>query len=73
VSILLGRHGAWASPPGKPQLDKDGIALREPTGKIKYVSVIEFTDRATGRRWSDAVIAAMRAAHPEVFADEPAL
>jgi hypothetical protein len=73
VCILTGPHGPWASPPSKPQLDKDGVALREPNGKLKYIPVIEFSDSATRRRWSDAVIQAARALRPEVFEDEPAI
>jgi hypothetical protein len=73
ATILTGPHGPWASPPSRVQIDKDGVALREPNGKLIYRPVIDFVDRATRSRWSDAVIAAMRASHSEAFADEPAI
>jgi hypothetical protein len=48
-------------------VDRDGVALKDQKGKIRYVPVIEFTSKKIRNRWSDAVIEAMRAAHPEAF------
>ena len=67
VVILTGERGPWASPPSKPQLDRDGNVLRDQNGKIRYSPIIEFTDRETRTRWSNAVIEALRAAHPEAL------
>jgi len=41
-------------------LDKNGVVLRDPeNGKIKYVNMFEFSDRATREAFSDAVIDAV--------------
>jgi DNA-binding cell septation regulator SpoVG len=68
VTILQGERGPWASPPSKPMIDRDGNALRDDKGKIRYVPMIEFTSREVRNKWSDSVIEAIRAAHPEVLA-----
>jgi DNA-binding cell septation regulator SpoVG len=68
VTILTGERGAWASPPSKPMVTRDGTAMKDAAGKIRYSPVIEFTDKPTRTRWSNAVLEAMRAAHPEAFA-----
>ena len=67
ITILTGERGPWASPPSKPQLDRDGNVLRDQNGKIRYSPIIEFADRETRTRWSNAVIDALRAAHPEAL------
>lgn len=68
VTILSGEHGPWASPPSKPMVGRDGAVLKDAAGKVKYSPIIEFVSKETRTCWSDSVIEAMRAAHPEVFA-----
>jgi hypothetical protein len=36
IGIYIDGARAWASPPSKPMLDKNGVALRDDRGKIKY-------------------------------------
>lgn len=61
----------WVSPPGKPKLDKDGVAHRNrETGKISYSSVITFTSDEVRRRWSDDAVAAIRCDFPAAFEPE---
>ena len=48
--ILTSERGPWASPPSKPQIDRDGNVIRDPNGKIKYSSIIEFKSRAVRDR-----------------------
>ncbi len=67
VTILQSERGPWASPPSKPMLSRDGAAMKDDAGKLRYVPIIEFTSKDIRNKWSDAVIEAMRAAHPEVF------
>jgi hypothetical protein len=67
VCILAGERGPWASPPAKPQVDRDGNVVRESNGKLRYSPVIEFRDKETRNRWSDAVIEAVRTAHPDAL------
>src|SRR5262245_30750554 len=69
VTICTGPNGSWASPPGKLLVGRDGAVMKDGSGKARYVAVIEFASKDVRTRWSDAVIAAMRATHPEVFAD----
>jgi hypothetical protein len=54
----------WAAPASKPQVGRDGTV---PNGKTKYSQVISFADKARRDLWSKAVIAALRAARPEMF------
>jgi hypothetical protein len=62
------RNGAWwASPASKPMLSKDGTALRDEAGKVRYSPIVSFTDKQTRDRLSHAVVDALRRAHPEVF------
>ncbi len=68
VTILTGDRGPWASPPGKPMIGRDGTALTDGKGKVKYTPVVEFTSKDSRDRFSAAVIEAMRQAHPEVIA-----
>ena len=67
VTILKGERGPWASPPSKPLIGRDGIVMKDAAGKVKYSPIIEFTTKEIRTRWSDAVIAAMKVAHAEVF------
>lgn len=67
VTILSGEHGPWASPPSKPMVGRDGAVLKDAAAKVKYQAIIEFASKDIRTRWSDAVIAAMKIAHPEVF------
>lgn len=68
VTVLKGERGPWASPPSKPMVSRDGTVMKGDDGKVRYTPIIEFTSKEIRNRWSDAVIEAMRAAHPEVFA-----
>src|SRR5688500_3745993 len=43
---------AWVSLPGKPQIDKDGNALRDAGGRLKYVAVLEFADAGVRNAFS---------------------
>lgn len=54
---------SWAAMPVKPQIEQDGSLRREPDGKIKYISILEWADRATSERFSAAVIALVEEQH----------
>jgi hypothetical protein len=69
VAIHVGDERAWASPPSRPMLNRDGIALRDAaTGKIRYSPIISFSSKELRYRFSDAIIEAMRLARPDVLA-----
>jgi hypothetical protein len=57
----------WVSPAGKPRVGRDGLVIKEPNGRTKYDDVVTFTDKARRDLWSNTVIAALRAARPEIF------
>ncbi len=68
VTILQGERGAWASPPSKPMIGRDGMAMKDASGKVKYQPLVEFTSKEVRDRFSAGVIDGLRAAHPEAFA-----
>jgi hypothetical protein len=68
VTILTSERGAWASPPSKPQVTKEGVQMKDANGKAKFTPIIEFRDKATRELWSNSIIAALRRAHPEALA-----
>jgi DNA-binding cell septation regulator SpoVG len=67
ITILNGERGPWASPPSKPMITGDGTVMKDAGGKIRYSPFIAFTTKEIRSRWSDLVIEAMRATHPEAL------
>jgi hypothetical protein len=67
-SILAKDDKAWASPPSKQVIGRDGTVQRTADGKTRYEPTVSFTDRWTQERWSAAVIEALRVEHPEALA-----
>jgi hypothetical protein len=72
VSIHTRSGSWWASPASKPMLSRDGTALRDEAGKVRYSSIVSFDSKQTRDRLSQAVVDALRRAHPEVFAEDGA-
>jgi hypothetical protein len=66
VGIHVQGTKAWASPPSRPMIDRNGSVMRDETGKVRYSPVIGFFNHGTRSSWSRQIIAAMRAAHPEL-------
>ncbi|NBB69095.1 MAG: hypothetical protein GVY33_02040 [Alphaproteobacteria bacterium] len=60
VGINRNGDGTWASPPGKPQLDRDKQLIFK-NGKLQYAKVVGFTSKDRRDRWSDAIIAELTA------------
>jgi hypothetical protein len=50
-------------------LSQNGTTLRDEAGKIRYAPVIAFQSTEVRQRFTNAIIAALRLAHPEVFAE----
>jgi hypothetical protein len=57
----------WAAPASKPMIGRDGSAMKDQNGKIKYAPVISFAEKARRDLWSGAVIGALHGAHPELL------
>lgn len=64
VSVHCSNGKRWASLPSKPQINKEGVVLKDDSGKVKYLPIVSWTDAESGDRFSEAVIAAVEAAHP---------
>jgi DNA-binding cell septation regulator SpoVG len=64
IPVLLGKNGPWATLPAKPRLSHDGRQIRDANGKAAYAAVL---DRQLATRFSDAVCALVRRAHPDAL------
>jgi hypothetical protein len=63
VPVLVGKNGPWASLPCKPQIDRDGRQKTDANGKAAFATVLEWRTRQLSERFSEAVVALVRAAH----------
>jgi hypothetical protein len=63
-SIFAKDDKAWASPPSKQVIGRDGVVQKTAEGKTRYEPTVSFADRATQERWSAAVIEALKLADP---------
>src|SRR5262249_5832774 len=70
VVIVAGSRGCWANMPSRPQIDQDGRQPRNANGKPRYSPTLEWRDRDLANRFSAAVIAAIRAAHPDALPND---
>ena len=58
-------HGRrWVGLPARPILGTDGKVQTDERGKVKYAPILEWDNRDTGDRFSEAVIAAIAREHP---------
>jgi hypothetical protein len=68
-----GEGGRWVQLPAKPQLDKNGVQLRDArTGKPLFSPVLEFPDWKVRVAFSHAVCAALLDRFPRAFVEEGA-
>jgi hypothetical protein len=67
------RDGAWwIALPARPLL-QDGAALHDEHGKVRYsAALVSFANRQARERFTGQMLAALRLAHPQVFAAERA-
>jgi hypothetical protein len=70
VAIHEKGSSRWAQFPAKPQIDRNGVAIKDRAGKIQYVAILELDDRKTRDAFSHAVIAAVLAVAPRAFDEE---
>jgi hypothetical protein len=59
VAIHEKNDRKWAQLPGRPQLDKDGNALKDENGKVKYAKILEIDDKRVSWEFSEAVVQAV--------------
>jgi hypothetical protein len=62
--ILVSNGKAWASLPSKPILDRDGKQKIGPEGKLAFAATLKWRSRELSDRFSQVVVAAVRAVHP---------
>ena len=62
-----GQAGPWAALPRKPQLDREHHQRVGADGKLAFEPVAEWRDRETADKFSAAVVALVRTAHPDAF------
>ena len=72
VAIHQKAASRWAQPPAKPQIGKDGTAVKDHTGKIQYVTILELDDRETRDAFSHECIGAVLTVAPHALAEETA-
>jgi hypothetical protein len=61
----------WAQLPAKPQV-KDGALVKDATGKVQYVHIMDFDSRAVRDAFSRAVVRAVLERAPDAFDGEDA-
>jgi hypothetical protein len=67
VSVHEKNGKMLAGLPAKPQIDGEGRVIRAAGGKIiQYAAILTWRDRDLPDRFSDAVVALIRAEHPEI-------
>ena len=67
VTVLLGENGPWASPPSKPMIGRDGTAMKDAAGKVRYSPLVEFISKEVRQRFSAGIVDSLRAAHPDAI------
>jgi hypothetical protein len=68
VGIFYDSDRAWVSAPSKAMLGRDGVRMRSAKeSKPLYAPVVSFETGALYRKFSDAVIAALRLAYPQAL------
>jgi hypothetical protein len=66
VAIHQQGDAAWASPAAKPQIGRDGTHIKK-DGKPQYSPVVSFASKVVGDKFSEAILDALRASHPEAL------
>lgn len=68
ITVHQNGDSSYALPPSKPQISGMSV-VPDPSkpNRPKYVPVVSFADPKVRKRWSEAVVDAVRSQHPEVF------
>ena len=69
VPVCTSHGKIWASMPSKPILDAEGRHAIDANSKRRYVPILQWSDRETADRWSQAVVELVRQKHPGVLDD----
>lgn len=71
IAVHQNSGKSWCSPPAKPWTRDDAV-VRDENGRAKWLTVIDFANHSVRRRWSEALIAALRQQHPDALPEPPA-
>lgn len=71
VSLHTANGKRWASLPSKPMM-KDGRALIDDKGKVKYSPIMEWADNDARNSFSEGVVEAIEREHPGATASDVA-
>jgi DNA-binding cell septation regulator SpoVG len=66
IRILVGSNGPFATLPEQPVI-KDGQVQRDDAARPVYVPTVSWKDRATGDKFSSAVISLLLAQYPNAL------
>ena len=69
VAVHEKGESRWAALPAKPQI-KDGALVKDVTGKVQYVHILDFDSREMRDAFSRAVMQAVLERAPEAFNGE---
>jgi hypothetical protein len=64
VTLHSSNGRRWAGLPAKPRMSQGGEIMKDERGKVLYTPVLEWSNRETADRFSNAVIAAVEREHP---------
>ena len=68
ASVHVGANGQWVALPARMQIDKDGAVRRNlATGNVEYGWVLQWRDKATGDKFSVAVVRLLLARYPDAL------
>jgi hypothetical protein len=68
--MVFSSHGkSWANLPSKPVLDQNGVHVTAENGKKMYAPFLEWSSKELRDRFSAAVVALVRAEHPDALDD----
>ncbi len=65
VTVHNSNGKTWAGMPSKPMIGSDNTAKTDERGKIKYVSMLEWSSGAAADRFSEEVVAAVETQYPD--------
>lgn len=68
ITVHVKNGKAWIGMPGKAQLDQDGTVRRDDSGKVKYVQVLEWSNRERADQFRDKVLALVTELYPDALA-----
>jgi hypothetical protein len=69
IALHVAGGRAWALPPSRPMVDRDGAVLRDRDRKTRWQLLITFADKNIRDNWSAQVVAAVHEAFPDALQD----